>query len=142
MPWRKIPSVLLFALAALLAGVNTWFTAARSTIPLALDTTVLRKDVRRKKHEGRDDVYLLELTRLGQIQVDREIYESVSVGEILKKKRQSHELLHDDRLLLLDWSRDHQGMLAAMPMCLGILAALLATALNASRQSAVAACSS
>jgi hypothetical protein len=86
MPWRKvILIILLFALAALLAGANTWFTAARSTIPLALDTKVLSKEIRREKHEGKDDVCLLELEGLGQIQVDREIYDSVAVGETLEK---------------------------------------------------------
>lgn len=128
MRWRNvIPILLLFALGALLAGVNTRFTAARSTIPLVLDTKVLSKEVHREKHEGKDDVCLLELQGLGQIQVDREIYDSVAVGEALKKVRQSHELQHGDKILPLHWSRDHRGMLAAMPMCLGLLAALLAT---------------
>src|SRR4051812_48376435 len=108
MPWRKvIPIMLLFALAAVLAGVNTWFTAARSTIPLALDTKVLSKEIRREKHEGKDDVCLLELEGFGQIQVDRETYDAVAVGEILRKASQSRELRHGDKILQLQWSRDH-----------------------------------
>ncbi len=131
MPWRKvIPIVLLFALAVLLAGLNTWFTAARSTIPLVLDSKVLSKEVRREKHEGKDDVCLLDLEGLGQMQVDREIYENVAVGETLQKDRHSHELRHDDQVLPLGWSRDHQGMLITMPMCLGILAATLVSAVT------------
>jgi len=130
MPWRKvILTVLLFALAAVLAAANTWFTAARSTIPLALDTKILSKEIRHEKHEGKDDVCLLELEGLGQIQVDREIYESVGVGELLKKARHSRELHHSNKDLQLHWSHDHQGMLMAMPMCLGILAALLGSML-------------
>ncbi len=133
MPWRRvIPIVLLFTLAAVLAGVNTWFTAARSTIPLTLDTKVLSKEVRREKHEGKDDVCLLTLASLGQVQVDREIYDVVAVGEHLKKERQSHELRHGDKVLPLRWSRDHQGMQTAMPICLGILAGLLGSVLSAS----------
>ena len=136
MLWRKVvPILLLFALATLLASVNTWFTAARSTIPLSLDTKVLSKEVRREKHEGKDDVCLLELEGLGQIQVDREIYEAVAVGETLHKERQSRELRHGDKILPLHWSRDHQGMLSAMPICLAILAGLLGSALNAGRVS-------
>ncbi|MBC7852698.1 MAG: hypothetical protein IAF94_04605 [Pirellulaceae bacterium] len=130
MPWRRvIPIVLLFALAAVLAGANTWFTAARGTIPLTLDTKVMGKEVRREKHEGKDDVCLLLLEGLGQIQVGREIFESVAVGETLQKERQSHELRHGDQIMPLHWSRDHQGMMKAMPICLAILAALVASAL-------------
>jgi hypothetical protein len=134
MPWRKvIPSLLLFALAAALAGGNLWFTAARSTIPLSLDTKILGHEVRREKHPGRDDVYLLVLAGLGQMQVDREIYDAVAIGETLHKEGQSRELLHGDKVLPLDWSRDHRGMLLAMPLCLGVLAAILATVLSVAR---------
>ena len=130
MRWHKTISIfLLFSLAALLATANIWFTAARSTIPLALDTTVLSKEVRREKHEGKDDVFLLELEGLGQIQVDREIYETISIDETLKKVRHSTELRHDDRTLILHWSRDYQGMLAAMPLCMVALAAILAVSI-------------
>lgn len=131
---RKVtPTVLLFALAAVLAGANTWFTAARSTIPLTLDAKVLSKQVRLEKHEGKDDVCLLELEGLGQIQVDQEIYDTVAVGETLQKERYAHELRHGDKAVQLHWSRDHQGMLTAMPMCLGILAALLGSVLHVRR---------
>ncbi|MCE9527015.1 MAG: hypothetical protein K8R36_13275 [Planctomycetales bacterium] len=130
MRWHKSISILLLlSLAALLAVANTWYTAVRSTIPLALDTTVLRKEVRREKHEGKDDVFLLELKGLGQIQVDREIYESTAIGETLKKERHSTELRHGDQALILHGSRDYQGMLAAMPLCMVALAALLAVSI-------------
>ena len=134
MLWRKaIPIILLFALGALLAGANTWFTAARSTIPLTLDTKVLSKEIRREKHEGKDDVCLLELAGLGQIQVDQEIYDAVAVGETLQKERYAYELRHGDKAVQLHWSRDHQGMLTAMPICLGILAVLLGSVLYVRR---------
>ena len=134
MRWRKVVlGVLLFALAAVLAAANTWFTAARSTIPLALDTKVLNKEIRREKHEGKDDVCLLELAGLGQIQVDQEIYDTIAVGETLQKERYAHELRHGDKAVQLHWSRDHQGMLTAMPICLGILAALLGSVLYVRR---------
>jgi hypothetical protein len=134
MRWRKVASILLlFVLGIVLAAANTWFTAARSTIPLALDTKVVSKEIRREKHEGKDDVCLLELEGLGQIQVDREIYESVAVGELLKKARHSRELHHSNKDLQLRWSRDHQGMLMAMPICLGILAVLLGSVLHVRR---------
>lgn len=131
MRWRKTISVLLlFSLALLLAAANLWYTAARSTIPLTLDTTVLSKEVRHEKHEGKDDVFLLELEGLGQIQVDREIYENTAIGETLKKERYSSQLRHGDQSLALHWSRDCQGMLAAMPLCLVALAALLAVSIR------------
>jgi hypothetical protein len=134
MRWPKITAVLLlFALAAVFAVANIWYTAVRSTIPLALDTIVLSKEVRREKHEGKDDVFLLELEGLGLIQVDREIYESTSVGETLRKERLSRELHHGDQLLTVHWSRDCLGMLTAMPLCLGSLAVLLIIALGSAR---------
>lgn len=127
MPWRKLVTILLlFALAAILAGGNIWFTAARSTIPLALDTRVLGKEVRREKHEGKDDVYMLQLDGLGAMQVDREVFDHVEVGQTLQKDRHSLQLRHGDQVLDLHWSRDHQAMLKAMPICLLLLAALLA----------------
>jgi len=127
MPWRKVtPILLLFALAALLAGFNTWYTAVRSTIPLALDTKVLGKEVRREKHEGRDDVYLLRLEGLGTMQVDRDVYDHAQVGQTLRKDRQSRELSCGNKVLELHWSQDHGAMLKAMPICLALLAGLLA----------------
>ncbi len=127
MRWHKAISIsLLFSLAALLAVANIWYTAARSTIPLALDTTVLNKEVRREKHAGKDDVFLLELEGLGQIQVDREVYENTAIGETLRKESHSMELRHGDKAVILQWSRDYQGMLAAMPLCMIALASLLA----------------
>ena len=123
----------------MLAGANAWFTASRSTIPLTLDARVLGREVRREKHEGLDDVCLLDLEGLGQIQVDREIYDAVAVGERLQKERQSRELRHGDKILPLRWSRDHAGMLSAMPICLAILATVLGFALNAGRASGKAA---
>lgn len=134
MQWPKITAVLLlFVLAAIFAVANIWYTAVRSTIPLALDTTVLSKEVRREKHEGKDDVYLLELEGLGLTQVDREIYERTDVGEALRKERLSRELRHGNQLLTVHWSRDCLGMLTAMPLCLGSLAVLLIMALGSAR---------
>lgn len=131
MPWRKvIPIPLLGTLALVLAGANTWFTAARSTIPLALDTKILGKEVRGEKHPGKDEVYLLDLQGLGQIQVDQEIYDRVEVGERLKKDRHARQLRHGENVLDLPWSRDHQAMVKAMPICLALLAALFALQLR------------
>ena len=127
MLWPKAISILLlFALAALLAGVNTWHTAARSTIPLALDAEVLGKEVRSEKHPGKDDVHLLWLAGRGALHVDREVYDHVKVGETLRKDRQSPQLRHGNQVLELRWSQDHEGMQRAMPICLGLLAGLLA----------------
>lgn len=127
MRWPKLVTILLlFALAAILAGGNMWFTAARSTIPLALDTKVLGKEIRGEKHAGKDDVFMLRLAGLGAMQVDREVYDHVEVGQTLQKDWHSRQLRHGDQVLDLHWSRDHHAMLKAMPICLALLAALLA----------------
>lgn len=125
MPWPKLlSSGSLVLLACLLAAANIWFAAARSTIPLRLSDKILGKEIRREKHQGRDDVHLLHLERRGQVQVDREIFESVQVGQTLQKEGWSHELKHGDQIVTLHWSQDYRGLLRAMPGCLAVLIAM------------------
>lgn len=129
MPLLKlISAVVLVALGLGLAAANLWFTAARSTIPLALDDMVIAAETRREKHPGHDDVYLIELQSRRSVQVDEAVYRAISVGQRLQKPRWSRQLAHDSHVLPLTWSRDFLGMTAAMPIVLLIVAATAAAA--------------
>jgi len=121
MLWHKwcASAVLLFA-GALLVGANFWFAAARSTIPLPLDAKVIGKEVRHEKHPPKDDVCLLHL---GQqtLHVDRAVYDSVAIGDRLRKERWSQILYSNDEPMELAWSQDARGMMWAMPLAWSML---------------------
>lgn len=126
---KSIAAVLLLTLGLGLAGANVWFTAARSTIPLRLEGTVTNTEVRREKHPGRDDVFLIKLQSQPAIQVDEPVYRAMAIGQRVAKPRWSRQLRIDDRTLPLAWSRDCGGMIASMPMVLLVLAGTMAAAI-------------
>jgi hypothetical protein len=128
---KTLSALVLLAVGVLLTVANAWFAAARSTIPLALDGVVTTMELRREKHPGRDDVFLLTLQSRSPFQVDEAIYRAVAIGERLHKARWSKELTHDGHTLALDWSRDCRGMVMAMP---AVVLILVATCLTAMRQ--------
>lgn len=104
----------LVLMALALAGGNLWFAAARSTIPLRLDTTVVRKSVRYEKHSPLDDVCLLHTRSQGVLHVDGAVYDAVDEGDALRKGAWSRELTHGERTLALGWSADFRGLLWVM----------------------------
>jgi hypothetical protein len=121
-------AVLLLVIGLGLAIANVWFTAARSTIPLDLNGMVTSMELRREKHPGRDDVFLLKLHSSPEFQVDEVVYRAIDIGERLRKPRWSRRLVHDTETLNLTWSRDCRGMMTAMPLfVLILLATCLAT---------------
>lgn len=126
-------ALLLLVAAAFCAG-NLWFAAVRSTIPLDLDGVVRSKELRREKHPGVDDVYLLELDR-GWIVVDRSVFDSVQPGDLLRKPRWSRQLQVGSRTVRLIWSADMRGMLVAMPCVFVVVAATIAAVTRQARAS-------
>jgi hypothetical protein len=125
LPWRKLGiQVFLLVLAITLAAGNLWVAASRSTIPMRLEDIVDDKEIRREKHPGRDDVYLLCFQSGQTLQVDEAVFDSVNIGESLHKKSWSEHLDHNGKTLQLAWSRDVAGMAWAMPL---ILLTFLAT---------------
>ena len=112
---------LLLLAAAAFCGGNLWFAAARSTIPLALEGVVRNKELRREKHPGVDDVYLLHLDRSGAIPVDRSVFDHVQPGDLLRKPRWSRQLQAGNRYVPLSWSDDSRGMLVAMPVAWAVI---------------------
>jgi hypothetical protein len=104
---------------------NVWIAAARSTIPVQLEEEIANKEMRREKHPGRDDVYLLRLESGKTLQVDGAVFDAVNVGESISKQAWSKQLVVEGRTIEMKWSSDLRGMLWAMP---AIWVALAATA--------------
>ena len=125
MRMRKfITSVLLLSLGIALALANLWFTAARSTIPLALDAQVDRKSRLTEKYGKVDDVYLLYFEDNETLQVDADVYFAIKKKARLRKRAWSFQLETGGQLVDLRWSQDLYGMLWAMPLTLAIFIAL------------------
>lgn len=113
---KHLSAIGLVLLALIFAGANLWLAAARSTIPLALDTTVLRKETRHEKHPPKDDVCLLHTSSQGTLHVDQEVFDAVTPGERLHKAAWSRQLLRGDQPMALEYSADFRGMLFVMPI--------------------------
>jgi hypothetical protein len=119
---KLLADSMLLLVAILLAVANVWFAAVRSTIPLEISGTVVRKEVRHEKHPPKDSVWLI---RVGadQFQVDQAVFDAVAVGDDLQKERWSRKLLCNQQAIELDWSADDRGMLWAMPLSVGVILA-------------------
>ncbi|HUE75082.1 MAG TPA: hypothetical protein VMP01_29710 [Pirellulaceae bacterium] len=125
---KVITAVLLYLVGLMLAAANLWFTAARSTIPIALDGVISSTAMGREKHAGLDDVFWIRLGSQPAIQVDEPVYRAVAIGQRLEKPRWSKQLRVGGHTFALTWSQDFRGMIAAMPIVLGIVAATMAAA--------------
>lgn len=113
----RLAVVVLIALGLGLALANLWVTAARSTIPLTLQTRLLNREIRREKHPGQDDVHLWMLDDRRTLHVDAAVYSAVPhVGARLEKHRGDRVLRVGDRAVSLDWSADFRGMARVMPV--------------------------
>lgn len=121
---------LLVVIGITLSALNLWFAACRSTIPLAINSTVRGKEVRGEKHPGKDDVYLLELADGRSIQVDKDVYEVVEEQSQMRKEAWHRELGSGQRAIILAWSIDVIGLTKAMPL---VVLVLVATAFAAAR---------
>jgi hypothetical protein len=117
---------LLFVTALAFSAGNLWFAAARSTIPLALNGLVLEKRTLPEKHPGLDDVLMLDLSANRTIQVDREVFRVVAVGDRIQKERWNRDLLINNQPAKLAWSADLLGMCTVMPSVLLIFAVTIA----------------
>lgn len=114
--------ITLFILAVLFAISNLWFAAARSTIPLELDTTVVDRQRLFEKSRGVDDVFLMTLESGRRIQVDRHVYEAVNKNDSIEKPSWARRLKVNDHNHVLKWSQDYRGMVWVMPAAIGLSA--------------------
>ena len=115
---QRAAAVALFLLGAALMTGNLWYTAARSTIPLAFDARVASREVRHEKHPGSDDVYLLRFEDGRTLHVDAAVFAAVDVGQQLHKSSWQRTLDLDGKPLQLDWSADARGMWSTMSVAL------------------------
>ena len=111
----------LLLVCLLLAAGNLWITARRSTIPLELNDVVLKKEVRREKHPGYDDVHLLHFQSGRVLEVDEQVFDAVRDGDLIEKSAWARDLRHGSHTSQLSWSRDFRGMTWAMPIVVLIL---------------------
>ena len=119
---------LLWWTGVVLAFTTLLVAAWRSTIPVALDHEVARVEVLREHTPGLDDVHLLTFTDGSSLQVDREVYRFVGVGDHLVKKRWHDEVTIQTAAMTmtvsLTWSQDLRRLALAVPLLLMLLAAL------------------
>jgi hypothetical protein len=107
---------------------NLWFTAARSTIPIAIDGVIHNTEKRLEKKSGVDDVFLLTFDNGRVIQVDRPLFELAEQGSRFRKDAWSVDLSIDSQWVELEWSRDFRFMCIVMPIaCLAMLGSCILT---------------
>lgn len=124
---NRFVAIILVAIGLALCIGNLWFTAARTTIPLALDLTVVDKEIRHEKHPGFDDVHLVRASNGNVMVVDGVIHDAISLGERITKERWSRQLNIGEQQLDLNWSADVRGMMWAMPTTAAVLVVVAGT---------------
>ena len=111
----------LLALALLFSAMGLATAARRSLIPTAVHGRVTNIEVRREKHPGRDDVYLVAVEGRSRV-VDRPVAEVVATGDQVDKDRWDARLQTSRGSRPLRYSDDVRGLLATLPV---VLAAVL-----------------
>ncbi len=132
---------LLTALAILAVGGasalgNLWFSAKRSLIPLALDTTVEDRWRAYEKHPGVDDVRVLILPGGDGVEVDEAPYRMCVKGARIGKTAWERTLWVDKKPIPLSWSADARGMAVVMPLAGALLLLVLGAGLRSRRAGA------
>ena len=121
----------VLGVAAVLAALNIGVTVHRSLIPVALDGTVQRIEVRREKHPGVDDVWLVDVGQR-RLHVDAGIAHRLPEGTTVSKPPWSATLTADGEPISLPLSGDAVGMLWVMPLT--VVAAAAASGVTGRRR--------
>lgn len=111
---HRIALTLVAALIVAFAVAGTWALVARSTIPVALDAEVTSVEMRREKHAGVDDVWLVGFDGRTH-HIDAAVAREVDVGDRAVKERFSRTLLVDGEPVALRLSDDARAMLVVAP---------------------------
>jgi hypothetical protein len=123
---RTLAAAALGAFGLACAAGNAWWTAERSTIPIAIDGRVASLERLSEKHEGVDDVRIVRFEDGREAEVDETVFRAVRAGSVLEKRAGDRTLRVDGAEVALDWSEDARGMAVAMPLALLLLAVPLA----------------
>ncbi len=110
------------AAALLVAAVgfalcNVWATFSRSLIPTTIEGPVERVEVRREKHPGVDDVWLVHVGGR-RLHVDAQTAAQLETGLPLRKQAWRRTLFAGGRPIPLHVSAEATGMLLVMPLTL------------------------
>ncbi len=124
------PAAVLLAIGVAFALLAVGATVSRSLIPHAIDGTVTAVEVRREKHPGVDDVWLVHLDDGRRIHADAEVARHVSSGARLTTAAGDAQLRVDGTTVDLGLSRDAIGMLWVMPLTILTAAATTAASLR------------
>lgn len=106
----------LLVLAVAFALVSVAAMVSRSAIPHALDGTVAHIEVRREKHPGVDDVWLVHLDDGSRLHVDAATAQRLDEGSRVRKPAWQATLAVDGEPVRLALSDDAIGMLWVMPL--------------------------
>ena len=106
-------SILTLLGFALCVG-NVLISASRTTIPLAIEGTVTGKKLLYEKKKGVDDVYMIFLGRSARYQVDKTVFNAVSVNTRLEKNKWTKFLTVGTSVVPLSWTTEVQSMLCVM----------------------------
>ena len=109
----RSPRIVIGILLVVLCAGNLIETFRRSAIPLRLGGAVDTIEVRREKHPGVDDVYLLWMQGRG-IHVDAEVAKELRQGDRISKSPWSAALHTPRGITYLEVSKDFRGMVGAM----------------------------
>jgi hypothetical protein len=121
MPTARTATLVLIGLAMAFAVANIAVTAHRSLIPVALDGTITKMELRHEKHPGVDDVWLVTVgDRL--LHVDDEVAFQLHHGATVAKGAWETTLTVDGRQVGLALSPDAVGMLVVMPLAVVVAA--------------------
>jgi hypothetical protein len=120
----------MLCLALAFALANIAVTVSRSLIPRHVSGTADRIEVRREKHAGVDDVWLVHIGGR-PVHVDAETASRVREGAALRKDAWDRRLRVGSEVVELGLSDDARGMLWVMPLTLLATAASAATSLRA-----------
>ena len=118
------PRKVLLLLILLTALGNLFSTLHRSAIPLGLEGTVSRVELRHEKHPRVDDVHLVWLGGRA-VHLDPAIAEQLRAGDRISKKPGQAHLPTPRGPLRLPLSRDFKGMAVLMPLMVLIAAGLV-----------------
>lgn len=121
---RLVPALVLLLSGMLFAALAAWALVVRSTVPSSVDGTVTAVEVRREKHPGVDDVWMVTVDDEAPRHLDRSVATLVSEGDRVRKDPWASVLHVDGRAYPLTLSRDARRMLLLAPVVTVLLAAL------------------
>jgi hypothetical protein len=127
-PSRAAGALLAIGVAFALLALGA--TISRSLIPHEIDGTVAAVEVRREKHPGVDDVWLVHFDDGRRLHADADVARHLSADVALAKAVGETQLRVDDAPVDLALSRDAVGMLWVLPLTLLSAAAAAASSLR------------